>query len=81
MVEHMHLLGNLTLTTGSLNASLSNAAWQTKRDALNKNSKLLINQRIIDDNPDRWDEAAIDRRGKDLADQIVTIWPGADAWG
>ncbi len=79
--EHMHLLGNLTLTTGSLNASLSNAAWKTKRDALNKNSKLLINQRIIDDNPDRWDEAAIDRRGKELADQIVTIWPGADAWG
>lgn len=79
--EHIHLLGNLTLTTGSLNAALSNAAWEKKRGDLNKTSKLLINQRIIDDNPDRWDEAAIDRRGKELADQIVTIWPGADAWG
>lgn len=78
--EHMHLLGNLTLTTGSLNAALSNAAWGAKREALNKNSKLLINQRLIDDNPDVWNEASIDQRGKELADQIVRIWPGASAW-
>ena len=26
-----------------------------------------------------WGEVAIDRRGKELADRIATIWPAADA--
>ena len=77
---HIHLIGNLTLTTLPLNAALSNASWQVKQKELNKGSKLLLNARLIDEHPDIWDEAAIDARGARLADRLLALWPGPDAW-
>ena len=77
---HLHLLGNLTLTTGSLNAALSNAAWPVKQKALNAESKLLLNARLVEEYPSSFDEAAIDARGAQLADRVFSIWPGPDAW-
>ena len=41
--ERVQFLGNLTLTTGRLNASLSNGPWDEKRTALEKHSTLLLN--------------------------------------
>jgi hypothetical protein len=76
----LHLLGNLTLTTMPLNAALSNAAWTEKQKYLNKSSKLLLNARLVEDYPDRFDEQAIDARGASLAERIISIWPGPDAW-
>lgn len=76
----IHLLGNLTLVTQPLNAALSNAAWPVKQKELNRNSKLLLNARLIDDYADVFDEAAIDARGGDLVARLMSIWPGPDSW-
>jgi hypothetical protein len=76
----IHRLGNLTITTLPLNSSMTNAAWATKQTKLNKGSKLLINQWLIDEFPDRFDESSIDRRGEWLADRLISIWPGPEAW-
>jgi hypothetical protein len=73
----LDLLGNLTLTSGPLNSSLSNAAWDTKKPALAQHSLLVLNQQLA--GRDAWDEAAIDARGSELARTICSIWPGPDA--
>jgi uncharacterized protein DUF1524 len=80
--ERLHRLGNLTLTTGPLNSSLSNSPWHDpsatndKRRALAKHSLLLMNARLAEENPVTFDDAAIDTRGAQLAEQILAIWPG-----
>jgi hypothetical protein len=78
--ERIHRLGNLTLTAAPLNSSLSNAAWTKKRKELNKATRLLLNVELIDDHPEAFDEAAIDARGAVLADRILALWPGPEAW-
>ena len=76
----LHLIGNLTLVTAAHNSALSNAAWPAKRTGLNQYGKLLLNSRLVDEHPEVFDEAAIDARCAFLADQIISIWPGPDAW-
>lgn len=78
--ERIHRLGNLTLTATPLNSSLSNAVWQKKRSGLNKATRLLLNAELIEDYPDVFNEAAIDARSALLADRILALWPGPDAW-
>ena len=78
--SRIHRLGNLTLTAGSLNATLSNSAWSTKQRGLNRESKLLINSKLIEEHPATFDEKAIDRRTSWLAKRICSLWPGPDAW-
>jgi hypothetical protein len=81
--QHLHRLGNLTLTTGELNSSLSHGPWSApeksndKRRGLTKHSLLRMNTRLADENPDIFDERSIDTRGEQLADAILAIWPGA----
>jgi hypothetical protein len=81
--QHIHRLGNLTVTTLPLNASLSNSSWSTKRGALNKGSKLLINTEVVENHPVTFDEDAIDDRTRLLSDRICQIWPGpaSSIWG
>lgn len=67
-------LGNLTIVTSPLNSGLSNGAWAHKRKALNAESKLLLNARLVDE--ETWDESAIDARGAWLADVLAKTWPG-----
>jgi hypothetical protein len=73
-------LGNLTIVTSQLNSGLSNGAWAHKKKALNAESKLLLNARLVDE--ETWDEAAIDARGEWLADVLAKTWPGpaAENW-
>jgi hypothetical protein len=78
--ERLHRLGNLTLTAGPLNTSLSNHAWATKQVALNQHSKLLINVELISKYGQHFDERAIDERSAFLAARICEIWPGPDGW-
>jgi hypothetical protein len=78
--SHLHLLGNLTVVTRPLNAALSNAAWQVKQKELNKHSKLLLNSRLVEGHPEAFDEAAIDERGRFLAERVLAIWPGPTSW-
>lgn len=69
-------LGNLTLITHSLNPSLSNGAWKTKRPELLKFSKLNLTRYFYDDaNAEVWDEKAIVARGGSLALAMIAIWP------
>ena len=74
-----HSLGNLTLLTDSLNASVSNGPFCDKRPEIAKQSKLLLNayfQKFLNDF--QWDEEAITERGKQLAATVLKIWPGPD---
>lgn len=77
--KHIHLLGNLTLATGKLNPDMSNGPWHTKREALNEHSVLLLNRRLVDFYPERWDEQSISARSLELAEYIKRIWPGPAA--
>jgi Protein of unknown function DUF262/Protein of unknown function (DUF1524) len=80
---HLHLIGNLTLTTLPLNTDLSNSAWDVKQTKLNRGSKLLLNTQLIEAHGERFDEAAIEARGAELAARIIAIWPGPSSpeWG
>jgi hypothetical protein len=77
--RHVNRIGNLTLVTNKLNPSMSNGPWTGKRPALNEHSVLLLNRRIVDEHPDSWDEADVDRRSGQLVDHILTIWSGPQA--
>lgn len=72
--ERLNRLGNLTIVTSPLNSSLSNGPWENKRAALNEHSRLLLNARLAE--LEAWDEEAIDKRGRWLADQLIEVWPG-----
>lgn len=72
----INTLGNLTLITGSLNPSLSNSDWSTKRTELLKFSKLNLTQYFHRKDAEKWDEDAIEKRTRHLYSQMAAIWPG-----
>jgi hypothetical protein len=82
---HIHRLGNLTLTNGRLNASLSNGPWHArergkdKRRGLLEHSLLKLNARLAGDHPERFDENDVDARGVWLAEVISAAWAGPAA--
>lgn len=74
--NHVHTLGNLTLLTASLNASVSNGPWTGptgKQRKLKDHDVFLMNGRIRD--VDTWDEAAIDARAAQMVDALLATWP------
>jgi hypothetical protein len=71
---HVNLLGNLTLVTGALNASMSNGTWAAKKGGLEEHSLLLLNRELI--KQATWDESKIEARGLDLTAHILEIWHG-----
>jgi hypothetical protein len=77
--SHVQRLGNMTIVTKKLNPSLSNAAWERKREELNKYTILLMNSRPVSENPKVWDEKRIDNRTKELVGHIKAIWPGPES--
>ena len=79
--EHVSRLGNLTLLTGSLNASVSNGAWLGnggKRAALHRHDVFLLNRQIYDRSEGGWDEDLIDARTNELIDAFIATWPVPD---
>lgn len=75
----VHRLGNLTLLTQSLNSKVSNASWETKRQALLKHNTLTLTGRILGDTESTsWDESLIDRRTQELIDTLLHVWPTPD---
>ncbi|MFK7602064.1 DUF262 domain-containing protein [Deinococcus sp. SM5_A1] len=72
----LHTLGNLTLTTQKLNSSVSNSGYDIKREALKEHSVLRLNYRLLKE--ETWDETVIQRRSRELAGIIVSIWRGPD---
>lgn len=76
--DHVNRLGNLTLITASLNASVSNGAWlgdKGKRAALNKHDTFLMNRRVYDTSAEGWNEDLIDERTAELTRAILDTWP------
>lgn len=79
---HLHRLGNLTLTTGPLNSSLSNLPWHAphepkdKRRSLVQHSLLKLNTTVVHDYPEHFDEHSVDERGARLTELITQLWPG-----
>ena len=73
--KHIHTIGNLTLITGNLNGSISNAAWDVKRPEILNNSSLPINQTLRQ--YDNWNEETIEERGQWLFEQAKKIWSRA----
>ncbi len=81
--EHaIHGIGNLTLVSGKLNPTLSNAAWLDnekstlgKRSALDEHAKLQLNHRLVKYHPENWNEAAMQKRALDLFKGADAIWP------
>ncbi|KWT65530.1 protein of unknown function DUF1524 RloF [Hyphomicrobium sulfonivorans] len=67
-------LGNLTLLTSPLNASISNSAWDVKHNALIQHSMLPISVELRTE--ETWDEAKIAARSERLAQKAIEIWPG-----
>ncbi|MFL5845302.1 MAG: DUF4268 domain-containing protein [Solirubrobacteraceae bacterium] len=72
----LHRLGNLTLTSGPLNSSLSNGPWDTKRAALQNHSLLLLNSELA--SKSRWEVEDINRRGYAMGLEICEIWPSPE---
>ncbi len=71
-------IGNLTLASKRLNSSMSNKSWEDKKKALRQHSRLYLNQELLENAPEVWDETAIVKRSEQLAQAIVQIWPHAD---
>jgi hypothetical protein len=66
-------LGNLTLVTSSLNPSMGHESFSEKKAKLSK-SLLVLNREIAEHLS--WDEAAITKRGIELARITTEVWPG-----
>jgi len=56
----------------TLNSSVSNSAWTTKKPELLKSSLLPINQQLH--GVEVWDETAIVNRGRELFERARLIW-------
>ena len=71
-------IGNLTLVTGKLNASLSNARWSEKTEVLRKHTTLRLNWELLERAPETWNEETIRERSRQLAKVAIQIWPFAN---
>ena len=73
--KNVHLLGNLTLVTKSLNSSLSNDVWAKKKESLFARDIGFMNKRIIAENPDNWADSDIEERTVEIERIIMGLWP------
>ncbi len=76
----VHTIGNLTLITGGLNSTLSNAPWKDKRKTLGMHSILHLNKDLLEESHEKdWDEDFIEARSKRMAKLVAEVWPGPDS--
>lgn len=71
----LHTLGNLSLINNKLNPSLSNAAWEKKREGLQEHSTIFLNKRLLADFSVRFAEEEILQRGEALGEIFFRCWP------
>lgn len=72
---NLHVPGNLTLLTGSLNASVSNGPWPEKVEKIVEDSDLRINAWLRSSASAKWDEASIRDRSNELFEYAKQVWP------
>ena len=73
----LHSIGNVTLVTQKLNSSMSNDAWESKRDELQEHSVLLLNNKLLAQSS--WSEDTIESRSQRMAELVWQRWPGPDS--
>jgi len=73
----LHTIGNLTLVTEALNASVSNGPWPAKKAEILHHSALNLNRRF--QGAEEWTEQSILKRSQELFEVALTIWPRAAA--
>lgn len=73
----LHSIGNLTLATQKLNSSMSNDAWECKREELQEHSVLLLNNELL--GQPSWSEDTIESRSQRMAELVWRRWPGPDS--
>ncbi len=71
----VHLLGNLTLVTQSLNSKVTNGPWVDKQDAFKQHATLLLTSEVIEQGQHGWDESRVHERTIKMIDEIVAVWP------
>ncbi len=69
-------IGNLTLVTRELNSKNGNRTFPEKKAALDKHSRLKLNQEICE--VDVWDVNEIHERAEKLIANFCEIWPSLD---
>ena len=70
----LHTIGNLTLLTTELNASVSNGPFPGKCANIASNSDLRLNAWLRVNPPATWSEASIIARGESLFETAREIW-------
>jgi uncharacterized protein with ParB-like and HNH nuclease domain len=73
--KRVHLLGNLTLVTKSLNSSLSNEKWDSKKKSLSDRDIGFMNKKIISAHPEGWNDVDVENRLDELGAVIMDLWP------
>jgi Protein of unknown function DUF262/Protein of unknown function (DUF1524)/Restriction Enzyme Adenine Methylase Associated len=74
----IHTLGNLTLVTKRLNATISNGPWKGtkgKRAYLMNKEVLLLTKDLLERAGDSWTDSGIRNRTIRLTELIIEIWP------
>ena len=89
--KYINTIGNLTLVTKSLNASLSNRPWTDvqatglmeggqpgmgKRSLIDSFSLLVLNKSILKDHVESWTDDDIAERSRRMAAAVCAVWPG-----
>ena len=72
--KNVHLLGNLTLVTKSLNSSLSNDKWEKKKDSLSDRDIGFMNKKIISEHSENWTDEDVEERTKEIEKVILKLW-------
>lgn len=78
--QELRKLGNLSLLSSSLNTSIRDADWRTKKAGRNGRHGLDryaqgLETLAPDLHLDTWDESTIRARGERLAGQALAVWP------
>ncbi len=77
--EVKNTIGNLTILTDKLNPSISNSAWDDKREAIQEHTVLRINQYLVTNWSYEWNEETIAERGEWLSEKAGKIWAGPES--
>lgn len=74
--ELIDTMGNLTIVTDKLNASVQNGPWKSKRDKIQGNSALFLNKDLTEhEEQGNWTEGSIKKRSAKLAECAINRWP------
>ncbi len=66
-------LGNLTILNQEINMAIKNHPWGVKQPAIRESTQLRMNFDLVSE--PSWGESNIKKRGEELANLLITLWP------